>query len=362
VQFEPGCLWVDVDSESAPLGLATVGGTFSATGTVGLVLGGGVGWLSGKHGFSSDQLLAADVVTAAGELIHVDKDHHADLLWALRGAGHAIGVVTSLTMQLHPIAPAYPGGTLMFPFELAGKVIRTMRDIMQNPATPQTLVAIGLFVVPPPIGKPVVVIKFYEPGGSSLQAVEKLIEPLVKLGPFMQMVAEIPYLTMQHEEDHLKALHGFRQYWGGAWLRELPPDGWIDEAMKAFGELGSLKGNGMIGGAFILEFTYRGKGVHGAPADSIIPRDVRFGFLENSLWREVADDDKVIQMVREHKKRLTSIVPACNGSYRNYLNNLDTSTADDAGLALAASLNKYQQLKKQYDAHNMFAAYSSGHI
>jgi FAD/FMN-containing dehydrogenase len=94
VQAQGGLLWKDLDHETQALGLATTGGTVSNTGIGGLTLGGGLGWLMGKHGFACDNLLSADVVTADGTLVTASADRHSDLLWALKGGGGNFGVVT----------------------------------------------------------------------------------------------------------------------------------------------------------------------------------------------------------------------------------------------------------------------------
>lgn len=79
VQAQGGLLWKDLDHETQALGLATTGGTVSNTGIGGLTLGGGLGWLMGKHGFACDNVLSADVVTADGALVTASADEHADL-------------------------------------------------------------------------------------------------------------------------------------------------------------------------------------------------------------------------------------------------------------------------------------------
>src|SRR5678810_186053 len=102
---EGGVLWRDLDNATQALGLATTGGTVSNTGIGGLTLGGGLGWLMGKHGFACDNVLSADVVTADGKVVTASVDEHPDLLWALKGGSGNFGIVTSFEFQLHPVGP-----------------------------------------------------------------------------------------------------------------------------------------------------------------------------------------------------------------------------------------------------------------
>ncbi len=95
-------------------GLATTGGIVSHTGVAGLTLGGGIGWLMRKHGLTVDNLLAADVVTADGELLRASAVQHPDLFWALRGGGGNFGVVTSFEFQLHPVGPNVLSGAILW--------------------------------------------------------------------------------------------------------------------------------------------------------------------------------------------------------------------------------------------------------
>jgi hypothetical protein len=99
---------------AAEHGLATPFGDTASVGIGGLTLGGGVGYLVRKYGLTIDSLLAVDIVTADGQLLHTDPDHHPDLFWALRGGGGNFGVVTRFQFRLHPVDQLV-GGMLVLP-------------------------------------------------------------------------------------------------------------------------------------------------------------------------------------------------------------------------------------------------------
>ena len=117
-----GALLADLDQATQAHGLATPLGVVSVTGIAGLTLGGGIGWLNGKHGLACDNVLAADLVTADGRLLTVSPDEHADLYWAIRGGGGNFGVVTSFTYRLHPVGRVLAGG-LSYPAERTKEVL-----------------------------------------------------------------------------------------------------------------------------------------------------------------------------------------------------------------------------------------------
>src|SRR3954451_17674202 len=125
---ERGVTWSALDHETQAFGLAVTGGLVSSTGIAGFTLGGGIGWLMRKHGLAADNLIAADLVTADGRLVHASKDENADLLWGLRGGGGNSGVVTSLEYQLHEVGPMITGGGVFSPAAKAADVLRVYRD------------------------------------------------------------------------------------------------------------------------------------------------------------------------------------------------------------------------------------------
>jgi FAD/FMN-containing dehydrogenase len=128
-------------------GLATGFGDTGSVGIGGITLGGGVGYLVRKHGLTIDSLLAADLVTADGELIRVDANSHSDLFWAIRGGGGNFGVATRFQYRLHELN-TFLGGILILPAtadtiasfiaeaEAAPEELSTIANVMPAPPMP----------------------------------------------------------------------------------------------------------------------------------------------------------------------------------------------------------------------------------
>ena len=179
-------------------GLATGFGDAGTVGLGGITLGGGIGFLVRKHGMTIDDLLAAEVVTADGELRHVDAEREPDLFWALRGGGGNFGVATRLKFRLHEVGTV-TGGMLFLPAtpdviadfiaaaDAAPEELSTIANVMPAPPMP--------FVPPEHHGRPVVMALLVHAG--DVEAGERAIAPLRALAePVADLIRPLPYPEM----------------------------------------------------------------------------------------------------------------------------------------------------------------------
>jgi FAD/FMN-containing dehydrogenase len=177
----PGATWASVLAAAAPFGLAPLSGSSPSVGVTGYTLGGGLGWLSRKHGFAADSLLRAEVVTEDGGIVRASADEHPDLFWALRGGGGNFGVVTALEFRLHPVARVY-AGTAYFAIDRAPETLARYREwIADVPDELSTAVLLTRLPstadVPEPVrGKRVLAIRAMHAGAAP--DAERLLAPL----------------------------------------------------------------------------------------------------------------------------------------------------------------------------------------
>jgi FAD/FMN-containing dehydrogenase len=179
-------------------GLATGFGDAPTVGIGGITLGGGVGYLSRAHGLTIDNLLAAELVTADGEILEVDDERHPDLFWAIRGGGGNFGVATRLRFRLHDV-DGVVGGMLLLPAtaetisgfialaESAPDELTTIANIAPAPPLP---------FVPADLHGELVIMASLCHSGSPADG-EAAIEPFRSLAePIADMIAPIPYPKM----------------------------------------------------------------------------------------------------------------------------------------------------------------------
>jgi hypothetical protein len=190
---------------TAAHGLATGFGDTGSVGIGGLTLGGGVGYLSRAHGLTIDDLLAAEMVTADGNIVEVDAENHPDLFWAIRGGGGNFGVATRFKFRLHDL-DGVVGGMLMLP--ATAEIVRSF--VAQAEAAPDELSTIANIMPAPPMpfvppeqhGRLVVMGLLCYAGPP--EAAEPVLAPFRSLAtPIADMVRPIPYPEMfpPEEED-----------------------------------------------------------------------------------------------------------------------------------------------------------------
>jgi len=184
-------------------GLATGFGDTGSVGIGGLTLGGGVGYLVRKHGLTIDDLVSAEVVTADGELLHVDAETHPDLFWAIRGGGGNFGVATRFQFELHQVDTVL-GGMMILP--ATPEVIGSF--VAEADAAPDELSTIANIMVAPPMpfvpaevhGQLIIMAMMVYAG--EVDEGERVVAPLRALAePIVDMVKPMPYPEIYPPED-----------------------------------------------------------------------------------------------------------------------------------------------------------------
>ena len=334
---QPGLLWQEFDHETQAFGLATTGGAVGETGIAGLTLGGGVGWLVRQYGLTCDNLLAADVVTADGQLRRAAPEENAELFWALRGGGGNFGVVTAFHYRLHPVSTVL-AGLVVHPRGAARDVIRFHRDFIV--AAPEELTSyVGLITAPD--GQPVVALASCYCG--DLEEGERVLRPLREFGsPLIDDIQPIPYPAMQGVFGPAFPW-GNRNYWKSSFLRELP-DAAVDAVLEHTNRARSPLS------AVALEYYGGAASRVAADATAFPHRAATFNCLILGQWRDSAEDPVHIRWVRDGWE---AIRPWASGAA--YVNALgDDESAQAVRAAYGANYPRLAALKAKFDPNNLF--------
>ena len=231
-----GALLGPVIAAAQEHGLAYPVGAIGHTGVGGLTLGGGMGWLTRKHGLSIDNLMSAEVVLADGSIVRADENKHADLFWALRGGGGNFGVVTEFEFQLHPVGPMVQLAMLFFTLDQGREFLEAVRDISTSLPAETNIIFGGLNAPPEPFvpqehhfkpGWMVAIVGF----GSEAEQAGVVARMRDAVTPLFEMVTPIPYAALQTMLDEANAW-GFYDYEKGCSIPELS-DGVIDVLVEA---------------------------------------------------------------------------------------------------------------------------------
>ena len=339
VRAQAGVTWRELNRETQAHGLAVTGGVVSTTGIAGLTLGGGIGWLMGKHGLALDNLLAAEVVTAPGEIALASERQNPDLFWALRGGGGNFGVVTWFEYQLHPVGQV-TSGLVAHPFENARDVLRLYRDATRSLPDELTLFS-ALLHAPDGSGARLAAIVASHSG--SLPEGEAALQPIKKFGkPLMDVIGPTSY-----EATNMMLDAGFPRgalnYWKSTFLNELS-DAAIDTMIGRFRECPSPMS------AMVLEHIH-GAATRIAPTETAFPhRREAYNLLIASEWMDPSENTRNIAWARQTYDAMRPYAAAAR--YVNYLGDDETEKAAEA--AYGPNLPRLRKLKAKYDPQNIF--------
>ena len=344
----PGCRLKDVDSATQVHGLATVLGFISEVGVAGLTLGGGLGYLTRRFGWTVDNLEEVEIVTADGRIRTASRTEHADLFWALRGGGGNFGVVTRFTFRLHAVGPMVYGGLVAWPFERADEILGTYRTMTGEAPRELALWLILLHAPPAPFvpaewhGRKICAMAVCytgDPGtaGEALAPIRALGDPLVDL------LAERPYTQVQsYLDDTEPKRHHY--YWKTEFVSELS-DGLLKEIRDVFAECpipGAELGVLHLGGAL---------NERGEDDGAVGNRDARFALGANAMWQAgEAGSDTFPAWIRNAGERLHTF--STGASYINF----QTADEDETRIraTYGANFHRLVEIKTRYDPGNLF--------
>lgn len=334
-----GTLWGEFDPVTVEHGLATTGGAVATTGIGGLTVGGGLGWLMRSHGLTCDNLLAADIVTAEGELVRASADENPDLFWGIRGGGGNFGVAATFEYRLHPIGEVL-AGAIAYPVDRCGEVLRLYREVTQS--APEALtVYYATFGID---GQGLVAAVLLCYNGPASEG-ERLVAPFRKLGtPVSDTVAPRSYADAQ---TLLTANYPYgRSYYRRSnWITGID-DGVIQAIVESSRDLPTYPTNIAIEhGAGAVRRTRHEDTAFGH-------RAFDYDLLTMAAWDEPGMQQRCIAWTKEFWDT-PAISEVSRGVYVNYLGFGEGQDRVRAAYG-AETYDRLVALKRKYDPQNIF--------
>jgi len=331
-----GSLLGELDREAQFFGLATTAGTVSHTGAAGLTLGGGFGRLGRRFGLSCDNLVAVDVVTAGGQVVHASKDENRELFWGLRGGGGNFGIATNFEYRLHEVSPTILGGPIIFPFARAREVLDYFVEFT---ATSPDELNLDCAIVAPPGAKPMVILEVCYSG--NLATGEKVIAPLrTFIKPLADQVKAMPYLKLQTGGDEANAAG--RNYYVKSGFVELVDPRLLDAMAAGF--------SAAAGRTTVMVLQQLGGAIGRVRPDATAfnHRKARFDLLVLGSWEDPAQTAAHSAWIKEFWGSLEAYT-------RGYYFNTSIGDSQDKVRAnFGPNYPRLVNLKNRYDPGNLF--------
>jgi FAD/FMN-containing dehydrogenase len=350
VRVGGGATLGDLDRATQAHGLVVPAGVVSETGVGGLTLSGGYGWLRNKHGLTSDNLIAAEVVTAGGRLLRASEEEHNDLFWGLRGGGGNFGIVTTFEFRAHPLGPevwmtaAFHDGRHMV------EVLQYWRDYCATaPDEVATLAACGLFpmgaeIFPEQVhGLPyVLLVGVYagpaEEGERAMQPLRDFRQPLVDFS------GTTTWLEAQRFFDEDYPAGELCYYWKSANLYELG-----DAAIERIAELAVTQPSPLT----TTDLWHVGGAIRRMDenATAFVGRQASFLFNVEANWKNPKDNEMNLAWARAFVEAMREF---SDGS--RYLNFPGLDEEGDAVIqdTFGSKHERLVALKNKYDPGNLF--------
>jgi FAD/FMN-containing dehydrogenase len=304
-----------------------------------LTLGGGLGWLAGKHGLACDNLLSVDLVTADGTVLTASATDNAELFWGLRGGGGNFAIATSFEYRLHPVGPLL-AGPVLYPFAKAKEALALYRDFAASiPDEVNTIAAL----MNSPDGDPLAAVVVCYNG--SFEAGEKVLRPLRSFGPpVADEVAPMPYCKAQTLFDEA-FVRRRRYYFKSNFTRKIS-----DEAITTLIEHFPTTPSPLS----MLYFQQLGNAANqvGATETAFSHRDALCEWGCDAVWLDPAEDAANIRWAREVAEAMR---PFTTGSdYVNHIGLEAEEGTDRIKAAFGANYDRLVALKNRYDPTNLF--------
>lgn len=336
---EGGAKWGQFDRETQAFGLAATGGTNYDTGIAGLTLGGGMGWLGGKHGLACDNLISVDVVTADGKLITASATENPDLFWAVRGGGGNFGVVTSFEYQLYPVGPLL-AGLVFYPFDKAKDVLKFYHEFAST-APDELNTAGALLHLPDGVPAAAIGVCYNGPiaeGEKAIQSLRQIATPLV------EQIGPLPYVQVQHMVDAATP-EGNQYYEKAHYFRDISDEA-IEVLIEYFKNVPSP-----LSLPFFQQLGQAANRV--SPVDTAFShRDARYNLILIADWVDPGESEIHVKWTRD---LWNALQPYATGGV--YVNNIGREADGDGDLIRAAYGPNYPRLaeiKNKYDPANFF--------
>jgi FAD/FMN-containing dehydrogenase len=348
VTVEAGATLADVDRAASEHGLAVPLGVISGTGVAGLTLGGGLGWLTRTCGLSLDSLVAADIITARGEHLHLSAEDNPELFWGVRGCGGNFGVVSSFTFRAHRLPDTIVGGNLFYRPQNWRNALLAFERWGRDVPDEMNLI-ISILVLPQEFGAgddPWLIVGYNWAGDDPDECQDHLDRLRELTPPDLEKVGPPTWVDRQRMLDPIFP-KGSRAYWKNVSFDRLDEE--VVDVLVGFASQVTWRGTGfdiyLLGGEF---------GRVPEEATAFPNRSSRFWLNIYGFWHDPAEDERLTAFVRQSYSLMKPF--AGHGEYVNFLAAADLNRAAET-TRRAYGEEKYQRLvalKDRYDPHNLF--------